>query len=208
MPQQIPNTGANARTLDTFKSKLLGGGVRPNFFEVELKFPDLAIDDNDVSDRTRFLVKGANLPASIIAPISVPFRGRELKIAGERTFDTWTVTVINDSNFVLRDAFEKWMNVINKVSDNAGEVDPTIYQQEAYVHQLGRAPITGPTNAPATSGDTIPILRSYHFHGVFPTNVSSIELSYDSNNVIEEFSVEFQVQWWEGLDSNGRVVIG
>ena len=208
MPQQIPNTGANARTLDTFKSKLLGGGVRPNFFEVELKFPNLGIDDNDVSDRTRFLVKGANLPASIVAPISVPFRGRELKIAGERTFDSWTITVINDSNFVLRDAFEKWMNVINKVSDNAGEVDPTIYQQEAYVHQLGRAPITNPSGVPASSGNTVPILRSYHFHGVFPTNVSSIELSYDQNNVIEEFSVEFQVQWWEALNENGNVVVG
>jgi len=208
MPQQIPNTGSNARTLDTFKSKLLGGGVRPNFFEVELKFPNLGIDDNDVSDRTRFLVKGANLPASIVAPISVPFRGRELKIAGERTFDSWTITVINDSNFVLRDALEKWMNVINKVSDNAGEVDPTVYQQEAYVHQLGRAPITNSAGVPANSGNTVPILRSYHFHGVFPTNVSSIELSYDSNNVIEEFSVEFQVQWWEALNENGNVVVG
>ena len=208
MPQQIPNTGANARTLDTFKSKLLGGGVRPNFFEVELKFPNLGIDDNDVSDRTRFLVKGANLPASIVAPISVPFRGRELKIAGERTFDSWTITVINDSNFVLRDAFEKWANIINKVSDNAGEVDPTVYQQEAYVHQLGRAPITNQAGVPATSGNTVPILRSYHFHGVFPTNVSSIELSYDQNNVIEEFSVEFQVQWWEALNENGQVTVG
>ena len=160
MPQQIPNTGSNARTLDTFKSKLLGGGVRPNFFEVELKFPTLGIDDNDVSDRTRFLVKGANLPASIIAPISVPFRGRELKIAGERSFDSWTITVINDSNFVLRDAFEKWANIINKVSDNAGEVDPTVYQQEAYVHQLGRAPITNQAGVPATSGNTIPTPRS------------------------------------------------
>ena len=208
MPQQIPNTGSSARTLDSFKSKLLGGGVRPNFFEVELAFPNLGIDANDVSDRTRFLVKGANLPASIVAPISVPFRGRELKIAGERTFDSWTITVINDSNFVLRDAFEKWMNIINKVSDNAGEVDPTVYQQEAYVHQLGRAPITNQAGVPATSGNTVPILRSYHFHGVFPTNVSSIELSYDSSNVIEEFSVEFQVQWWEALNENGNVVVG
>ena len=208
MPQQIPNTGANARTLDTFKSKMLGGGVRPNFFEVELKFPALAIDDNDVSDKVRFLVKGANLPASNIAPISVPFRGRELKIAGERTFDTWTVTVINDSNFTLRDAFEKWMNLINRVSDNGGEVDPTVYQQEAYVHQLGRAPVTNATSAPVQTGNTIPILRSYHFHGIFPTQVAPIELSYDQNNVIEEFAVEMQVQWWEALNANGQVVVG
>ena len=149
MPQQIPNKGATARTLDTFKSKLLGGGVRPNFFEVEINFPGLAIDQNDVSDKIRFLVKGANLPASIITPIAIPFRGRELKIAGERSFDTWTVTVINDNNFTIRDAMEKWMNLINKTSDNAGEVDPTVYQQEAYVYQLARAPIVGPTNAPA-----------------------------------------------------------
>lgn len=208
MPQQIPNKGANARTLDTFKSKLLGGGVRPNFFEVEINFPALAIDPNDVSDKIRFLVKGANLPASIITPIAIPFRGRELKIAGERSFDTWTVTVINDNNFTIRDAMEKWMNLINKTSDNAGEVDPTVYQQEAYVYQLARAPIVGPTNAPASSADNIPILRSYHFHGVFPTNVSSIDLSYDSNNVIEEFSTEFQVQWWEALDENNNVVVG
>ena len=208
MPQQIPNTGANARTLDTFKSKMLGGGVRPNFFECELKFPNIGIDDNDVSDKVRFLVKGANLPASNIAPISVPFRGRELKIAGERTFDTWTVTVINDSNFTLRDAFEKWMNLINKVSDNGGEVDPTVYQQEAYVHQLGRAPVTNSTSAPVQTGNSIPILRSYHFHGVFPTQVAPIELSYDQNNVIEEFAVEMQVQWWEALNENGAVVVG
>tara|TARA_B100001996_G_scaffold265220_1_gene206983 strand:- start:1247 stop:1873 length:627 start_codon:yes stop_codon:yes gene_type:complete len=208
MPQQIPNTGANARTLDTFKSKLLGGGVRPNFFEIEINFPELAIDPNDVSDKLRFLVKGANLPASIVTPISVPFRGRELKIAGERSFDTWTVTVINDSNFTIRDAMEKWMNIINKTSDNAGIVDPTVYQQEAYVYQLGRAPILGATSAPATSSDVVPVLRSYHMHGVFPTNVSGIDLSYDSNNVIEEFSVEFQVQWWEALDAAGKVVVG
>ena len=208
MPQQIPNTGANARVLDTFKSKLLGGGVRPNFIEVELKFPTLAIDDNDISDKTRFLVKGANLPASNIAPISVPFRGRELKIAGERTFDTWTITAINDTSFSLRDAFEKWMNLINKVSDNGGEVDPTIYQQEAYVHQLGRAPISNPGAEPVATGNVIPILRSYHMHGVFPTQVAPIELSYDQNNVIEEFAVEFQVQWWEALNEAGTVVVG
>mgnify|MGYP003121141278 FL=1 len=208
MPQQIPNTGANARTLDTFKSKMLGGGVRPNFFECELKFPNIGIDDNDVSDKVRFLVKGANLPASNIAPISVPFRGRELKIAGERTFDTWTVTVMNDSNFTLRDAFEKWMNLINRVSDNGGEVDPNIYQQEAYVHQLGRAPVTASSSVPVTTGNTVPILRSYKFHGVFPTQVAPIELSYDQNNVIEEFAVELQVQWWEALDGDGRVVVG
>ena len=88
--------------------------------------------------------------------------------------------------------------MINKVSDNGGEVDPTVYQQEDYVHQLGRAPVTSSTTAPVQTGQTIPILRSYHFHGVFPTQVAPIELSYDQNNVVEEFAVEMQVQWWEG----------
>ena len=203
----MATTRANKNIAD-FKSKLIGGGARPNLFEVELTtLPPNVVSDWD-ADIFSFMCKAATLPAQNIANIDVPFRGRIFKVAGDRTIDTWTVTVINDSNFIIRDAMEKWMNMINKVSDNAGVVDPTVYQQEAYVYQLGRAPISGPTNSPATSSDSIPILRSYHFHGIFPTNVSSIDLSYDSNNVIEEFSVEMQVQWWEAMDENNNVVIG
>ena len=107
------------RKITDFKSKLTGGGARSNLFEVELAFPKAVQVDglNDILQKARFLVKTAALPASNIAPIEVPFRGRVLKIAGDRTFDTWSITVLNDTDFSIRSAFEKWMNFINKVSD-------------------------------------------------------------------------------------------
>ena len=112
------------RTISDFKSKLTGGGARANLFEVVLTFPDAAKPPDEVLDKSRFLVKGARLPASNIAQIEVPFRGRVLKIAGDRTFDSWTVTVINDTDFSIRSAFENWMNTINKLSDNTGLLNP------------------------------------------------------------------------------------
>jgi hypothetical protein len=170
------------RKITDFKSKLTGGGARPNLFEVELAFPGAVGVDNDTLQKARFLVKAAALPASTVAPIDVPFRGRILKIAGDRTFETWTITVINDVDFSIRSAFEKWMNTINKVNDGTGLTDPEAYQADAYVYQLGR------------DGG---ILRSYHFYDVFPTNISTIDLSYETTDTLEEFTVELQVQWWE-----------
>ena len=176
------------RTISGFKSKLAGGGARPNLFEVEMAFPESLAIDNDVKDKSRFLVKAAALPASNITPIDVNFRGRILKIAGDRTFDTWTITVLQDVDFSIRSAFEKWMNLINKMSDATGEQNPAVYQPDAYVHQLDR------------DGST---LRTYKFHDVFPTNISQIDLSYETVDAIEEFTVEFQVQWWEALRGVG-----
>ena len=121
------------RTITGFKSKLAGGGTRPNLFEVEIAFPEQLAIDNDVKEKSRFLVKAAALPASNITPVEVNFRGRILKIAGERTFDTWTVTVINDLDFGIRSAFEKWMNLINKMEDATGTVNPADYQPEFFV---------------------------------------------------------------------------
>ena len=138
-------------------------------------------------EKSRFLVKAAALPASNITPIEVNFRGRILKIAGDRTFDTWTITVINDTDFIIRSAFEKWMNSINKLSDGTGLQNPVDYQADAYVYQLDR------------SGDT---LRKYHFYDVFPTQVAPIDLSYDSTGQIQEFTVELQVLWWEAVRGN------
>ena len=176
------------RTISGFKSKLAGGGTRPNLFEVEIAFPSPIAIENDVKEKSRFLVKAAALPASNITPIDVNFRGRILKIAGDRTFDTWTITVLNDVDFSIRSAFEKWMNFINKMSDATGAQDPAEYQPDAYVHQLDR------------DGST---LRTYKFHDVFPTNISQIDLSYETVDAIEEFTVEMQVQWWEALKGVG-----
>ena len=176
------------RKITDFKSKLIGGGARPNLFEVELAFPEEIAIDNDVKEKARFLVKAAALPASNITPIDVNFRGRILKIAGDRTFDTWTITVINDTDFSIRSAFEKWMNSINRLSDATGANNPADYQEDAYVHQLDR------------DGST---LRSYRFYDVFPTNISAIDLSYETVDSVEEFTTEFQVQWWEAIKGTG-----
>ena len=174
------------RTISDFKSKLKGGGARPNLFEVELTFPSIVgvQDENEVIENSRFLVKAANLPASTVANIDIPFRGRILKIAGDRTFATWTITVINDTSFSIRSAFEKWMNTINKLNDGTGETDPALYQVDAKVHQLDR------------EGRT---LRKYVFKDVFPTNISAIDLSYETTDTIQEFTVEMQVHFYEAF---------
>ena len=177
------------RTISDFKSKLTGGGARANLFEVVLTFPDAAQPAQDVLDKSRFLVKGARLPASNIAQIEVPFRGRVLKIAGDRTFDSWTVTVINDTDFAIRSAFENWMNTINKLNDNTGLVNPADYQSDAFVFQLDR------------DGQRI---RKYRFYDTFPTQVGPIELSYDAQG-IQEFTVELQVQYIEILKGDSPV---
>ena len=171
------------RKITDFKSKLSGGGARSNLFEVVLSFPEAAPADVNVLDKSRFLVKTAAMPASTVTPLPVAFRGRTLNVAGDRTFESWTITVINDTDFSIRSAFENWMNTMNKVSDNTGITDPALYQADAFVYQLDR------------DGST---LRAYHFYDLFPTNMSSIPLSYDVES-IQEFTVEMQVLWWEAI---------
>ena len=160
------------RTLSDFKAKMTGGGARPNLFEVVLQFPISAPTDTDTLQKTRFLVKAAALPASNIGPIEVPFRGRVLKLAGDRTFDTWTITVLNDTDFSIRSAFEKWMNSMNRMEDATGTQDPAFYQSDAYVYQLDR------------DGST---LRTYRFHDVFPNNLSSMDLNYESTDPVHNY---------------------
>ena len=128
------------------------------------------------------MCKGAGLPASVIAPITIPFRGRQLQIAGDRIFEPWTITVINDTNFAVRNAMERWMNGINEHTANTGLVNPVDYQADMIVEQLNKA------------GESV---KRYDLRGLFPTNISQIELSFDAENQIEEFQVEFQVQYWE-----------
>ena len=171
------------RKITDFKSKLSGGGARSNLFEVVLSFPSAAPTDSNTLDKSRLLVKSAALPSSSVAPLEVAFRGRTLKLAGDRTFETWTITIINDTDFAIRSAFENWMNTINRVSDNTGITDPALYQADAYVYQLDR------------DGST---LRAYHMYDLFPTNISTINLSYETDS-IQEFTVEMQVLWWEAV---------
>jgi len=165
--------------VDDFKSKLRGGGARPNLFKATLNYPAYAEGDTELSS---FLCKTAQLPASIMNFVEVPFRGRQLKIAGDRTFETWTVTIINDTDFVTRNAMERWMNGINGHQTNTGLVNPIDYQADLIVEQLDR------------DGST---LKKYNFRGCFPTSVSAIDVSYETVDQIEEFTVEFQIQYWE-----------
>ena len=197
------------RTLNDFKNRISGGGARPNLFECEINFPDAVLIDTDanaMSNKTRFLVKAASLPASTINVIDIPFRGRNLKIAGDRTFDPWTITVINDTDFKIRNAFEKWMNYMNKHEDNAGVLDPSLYQRNMKVYQLGKAEITEGVNF--KSAESIKVLKQYEFYGTFPTSISAIDLSYDQADTIEEFTVDLQVQWWDARDTNNVSILG
>ena len=208
---KFPNSPTfNTRTLEDFKARLKGGGARPNLFECVIKFPDLLDaklsndEQNSIKEDTRFMIKAANLPASNVNVIDVPFRGRNLKVAGDRTFDVWTITVINDVDFNIRTAFEKWMNMINKHDDNSGITRPGQYQTDAYVYQLGRNGGVDGIGQKKSNSEKMPVLKGYRFYGVFPTNVSSIELSYDQADTIEEFTVDLQVQWWDALDNEGN----
>ena len=184
-------TTRSNKNISQFKSKLIGGGARPNLFEVELTtLPPNVVADWD-ADIFSFMCKAAALPAQNIASIDIPFRGRIFKVAGDRTIDTWTVTVINDEDFRFRTAFENWTQQIANLNDNMGTTDPSAYMTNAKVIQLGRGSEKSSQN---NGGANNVALKEYEFVDIFPTNVSAIDLSYDTCDTIEEFTVEFQVQ--------------
>tara|TARA_B100000676_G_C17716205_1_gene648897 strand:- start:59 stop:649 length:591 start_codon:yes stop_codon:yes gene_type:complete len=191
----------NTRNITEFRSRLTGGGARSNLFEVSIDFPDLAIDQRLVTDKVPFLVKAAEIPASNLGNIPVPYRGRVLPIAGDRTFDPWTVTIINDNDFIIRDAMEKWSNSINDLQTAQGTINPEVYQRSALVKQLSRQG-TGP-------GDDEKILRQYKFEGIYPNTVSSIPLDFGATDQIEEFQVTFNYLFYEvagGADGTGTKI--
>ena len=192
----MASTKAN-RTISDFKGALIGGGARPNLFEVELTTLPAGIEWN--ADSFRYMCKAAALPASNVAAIDVPFRGRIFKVAGDRTFDTWTVTIINDEGFILRTAMEEWMDQISKLENNLGATNPQSYMTNAKVYQLGRG---SKSSSEDNNGEKNVVLREYEFVDIFPTNISAIDLSYESSDTIEEFTVEFQVQSFS-LAGNG-----
>ena len=195
----MATTRAN-RNISQFKSKLIGGGARPNLFEVELTtLPPNVVSDWD-AEVFSFMCKGANLPAQTIANIDVPFRGRIFKVAGDRTIEPWSITIINDEDFRIRKAMEEWVDFIAKLENNLGATDPSAYMVNAKVFQLGRGAAPSSQN---NSGDRNAVLREYEFIDIFPTNVSSIDLSYDSSDTIEEFVVDFQVQSFAFVDAGG-----
>ena len=183
----------SAHSINDFKSRLRGGGARPNLFKVEI--PGFFTDEP-----FSYLCKAAAVPASVVASIDVPFRGRILKVAGDRTFEPWTITVINDESFDIRRKFELWMQEIAQYSDASGYSDPQGYMKNALVTHLGRGAGKDKTEKGSDlshyEGNGLTPIAHYTFFSIFPTNLSAIELNYESTNVIEEFQVEMQVNYW------------
>ena len=188
------------RTIVDFRGKMTGGGARSNLFEVNIKYPDnIAGLIGDATGEGEFLIKAAEIPASNIGNIPVPFRGRVLPIAGDRTFDPWTVTVINDTNFRIRDAMERWSNGINDLQTAQGFINPEIYQTSATVTQLNRG-LNGQKDTETSlvgEDKTIEVLRTYKFEGIYPNVVSSIPLDHGATDQIEEFQVTFNYLFYE-----------
>lgn len=202
-----------ARGISEFKTKLINGGARPNLFLVRLNFPttlgqiaDIGPIDAStaITERAEFLVKTAQLPASTIGTIDVPFRGRMLKVAGDRTFEPWSVTVINDGEFGIRKAFETWSRGINALTENVSQLgygdDNPGYCVDLEVFQLsrdGKTPNKTPQSITAGGVDGMDVVRAYKFYDAWPSSLSAIDLSYESNDQIEEFTVEFQYNYYE-----------
>ena len=190
----IDNITFNSRSITNFRDRLVGGGARPNFFEVNITIPESVSKLGDVDTDMRFMVKAAEIPAANLGNIPVPFRGRVLPVAGDRTFDPWTVTVINDTSFNIRDTMEQWSNSINDLQFDGGITNPSGYQTDAFVTQLGR--VNDNVGTLSSGTDNMQQIRQYKFFGIYPNAVSSIPLDYGATDSIEEFQVTFNYIYW------------
>ena len=171
-----------------FKAQMIGGGARPNQFRVELTFPSFVTLGVIAGQRAQFLCRAASLPASTIETISIPYRGRPVNFAGERSFQPWTVSIYNDTTFNIRNALEQWQSGIQQYNTTNGRTNPTDYQVDLSVHQLDR------------NGATI---KSYKFTDAFPTNIGAITLDYEQQNAIEQFDVEFVYNFFTSNEGAG-----
>ena len=164
--------------IDDFKSKLTGGGARSTLYKATVNYPSFVGGDVEL---TSFLIKASQLPDSTLEELPVPFRGRVLKMAGSRTFNDWTTTIINDTDFRIRNDLEKWSNGINEHSANTGFTNTNDYFADMVIEQLDR------------DGS---VLKRYDFRGCWPKTVASIPVGYEGEG-IEEFECTWAVQYWE-----------
>ena len=168
--------------IDDFKANLIGGGARANQFSVTITPPPGIAIGLDVR-RASFLVTASQLPASNLGEIAVPFRGRNIYVAGDRPApETWTTTFYNDTDFMIRNAMERWHNGINDFANNTGVVNSADFQTDLFVEQLDR-------------DETI--LKTYIFRSAYPLTVAQIDLSTDEATAIEEFEVTWRYQHFE-----------
>ena len=190
--------------LTSFKGKI-GYGIRPNLFMVQVTDLESNLNESDKVKGTdadfTFLCRSAGIPASTIGTVEVPFRGRVIKLPGDRTFESWTITVMADEDMSVRGYFEKWMEKLNKHENGAGYTAD--FASTLKVSQLARG-----TSASDALKDPHSVVRSYDFYNAFPTNIAQIDLSYDNNNTIAEYTVEFQYDWWEANKADGSIDIG
>tara|TARA_B100000745_G_C20142531_1_gene391772 strand:- start:1673 stop:2218 length:546 start_codon:yes stop_codon:yes gene_type:complete len=172
--------------IEMFKANLTGGGARANQFEVHMNFPAIAAA-GEAGRKMQYLCRTASLPASTVEPIEVPYRGRKLYLAGERTYEDWTTTIYNDTDFLIHDAVERWIDGMDRTLVEATNVtNPMLYQSTAQVHQLDR------------NGSK---LKSYDFVGMFPTTLAAIELGYDTDNEVETFDVTWKFNYFMSITS-------
>ena len=182
------------KSIENFKSALANGGVRPTMFSVEITFPQIVVSNqSELNEKALFLVKAATLPGSQIGIIDVPFRGRKLKVSGDRNFADWQTTIVNDTDFKLRKAMEKWAEVIQNMNFAIGENELENYFGTAEVRQLDR------------QGKQ---LRLYEFNGIWPNTIADISLSFDTQDTIEEYDVAFCVQYWHAAGSAAESIDG
>jgi hypothetical protein len=177
-----------AFNVNEFRSQMIGDGARPNLFEISMPFPGFSAPGNAQTKLT-FMCKTAQLPGATIGVVPVQYFGRELKFAGNRTFADWTITVINDEDFSVRNAFERWMNGINSHNLNVRNpvaLSPLGYTVDGDVTQFGK------------KGD---ILKKYKFIGMFPSDITPIDVDWGANDTMEEFSVTLTYQWWESVET-------
>lgn len=182
--------------IQSFKSRVAGDFSRPNLFKCVVDFPTGVVGKDEASKLGEFTVRAANLPATQLGIVEVPYRGRVLKIAGDRTFEPWTITIMNDKNFVLRNAFESWAQGVKEYTQNVTTVgtDVNSYFKDMRVIQYDRF---GDLKDSADAEAEPNVLAEYRFYDTFPTNVAAIDLDYGSNDAISEFTVELQVQYWK-----------
>lgn len=185
------------------------GGARASLFEVFMTLPQ-GINEAGAQSQFRFVCRAAQVPASTIGQIEVPYFGRRIKMAGNRTFENWTVTILNDEDFLVRNAFEKWSSYINSHNNNVregsviDEVGLTSYRTTATVHHYAK---TGVFDSAVANGDAAIPTRSYTFKNIFPINISSIDLNWETTDAIEEFTVEFAYDYWTvDSDVNNKVI--
>lgn len=177
-----------------FRSQMQGDGARPNLFEVQMTFPTF-INPGNASRKLTFMCKTASMPGSTIGHVPVFYFGRETKLAGNRTFPEWTLSILNDEDFAVRNAFEKWMNGMNRHVTNVRDTwagNSLGYSTQAFVKQYSK---------------TGEVLKEYTFEGIFPVDVSQIDVDWGSNDTIEEFSVTLAYQYFTSVAKDNTVIV-